>query len=79
MKKVKQKEVSESVFTLDDLIQESIEVNNFLKKKITNQITNSPSLNNFFSQKIFLRNTSKINFWERKNTCQSNVSHMYIT
>ena len=48
MKKVKQKEVSESAFTLDDLIQERIEVNNFLKKKINNQISSSPSLNNFF-------------------------------
>ena len=78
MKKVKQKEVSESVFTLDDLIQESIEVNNFLKKKINNQITNSPSLNKFFSQKIFLHNSSKKIFWER-NTIQSNVSIIYIT
>lgn len=78
MKKVKQKEVSESIFTLDDLFQESVEANNFLKKKITNQISNSLSLNNFFSQKIFLHNSSKINFWER-NTSQSNVSLIYIT
>ena len=78
MKKVKQKEVSESIFTLDDLFQESVEANNFLKKKITNQISNSLSLNNFFSQKIFLHNSSKINFWER-NISTSNVSIIYIT
>jgi len=78
MKKVKQKEVSESAFTLDDLIQESIEVNNFLKKKINNQISSSTSLNKFFSQKIFLHNSSKINFWERNNST-SNVSIIYIT
>jgi hypothetical protein len=78
MKKIKQKEASESVFTLDDLIQESIEMNNFIKKKINNQISNSPSLNKFFSQKISLHNSSKKNFWER-NLPQSNVSFSYIT
>jgi hypothetical protein len=78
MKKIKQKEASESVFTLDDLIQESIEMNNFIKKRINNQIINSPPLNKFFSQKIFLHNSSKINFWER-NISTSNVSIIYIT
>ena len=34
MQKARQKEASDSVFTLDDLIQESIEMNNFLKKKM---------------------------------------------
>jgi len=78
MKKIKQKEASESVFTLDDLIQESIEMNNFFKKKINNQIPNAPSLTKFFSQKLFLHNSSKKNFWER-NIAQSNVSFLYIT
>ena len=78
MIKAKQKEASDSVFTLDELIQESIAMNNFLKKKINNQISSSPSLNKFFSQKIFLHNSSKINFWER-NISTSNVSIIYIT
>jgi hypothetical protein len=78
MKKIKQKEASESVFTLDDLIQESIEMNNFIKKRINNQIINFPPLNKFFSQKISLYNSSKKNFWER-NSLQSNVSFLYIT
>ena len=78
MIKSKQKEASESAFTLDELIQESIEMNNFLKKKINNQIPNAPSLTKFFSQKIFLHNSSKKNFWER-NIAQSNVSFFILT
>ena len=49
MIKSKQKEASESAFTLDELIQESIEMNNFLKKKIDFPIPNTQSLNKFFS------------------------------
>ena len=49
MIKAKQKEQSDSVFTLDDLIQESIEMNNFLKKKMeSSHISNTQSLNKFF-------------------------------
>jgi len=73
MKKARQNEVSDSVFTLDDLIQESIEMNNFLKKKIESPILNTQSLSKFFSRKIKLQNSSKKNFWER-NSSQSIVS-----
>ena len=50
MQKARQKEASDSVFTLDDLIQESIEMNNFLKKKMESPIQNTQSLNKFFSR-----------------------------
>ncbi len=59
MIKAKQKEPSDSIFTLDDLIQESIEMNNFLKQKISSTSPNYQSLTNFFSQKIKLHNSFK--------------------
>ena len=73
MIKAKQKEASDSVFTLDELIQESIEMNNFLKKKMESPIQNTQSLSKFFSRKIKLQNSSKKNFWER-NSSQPIVS-----
>ena len=79
MIKGKQKENSDSVFTLDDLIQESMEMNNFLTKRInTSPISKTQSFSKFFSRKIRLQNSLKKNFWER-NFCQSNVSSLYIT
>ena len=78
MIKAKQKEPSDSIFTLDDLIQESIEMNNFLKQKISSTSPNYQSLTNFFSQKIKLNNSFKKNFWER-NTSQENVIIYFIT
>ena len=77
MMKARQKEESDSVFTLDELIQESIEMNNFIKKKIESPVSASLSLNKFFSKKIKLHNTSKKNFWERNNT-QSTISSYNI-
>ena len=65
MIKAKIKEASDSVFTLDELIQESIEMNNFIKNKMENSSAYTQSLNKFFSRKIKLQNCSKINFWER--------------
>ena len=72
----KQKEVYDSAFTLDELIQESVEINNFLKGK-----TNKPyhediyfdNLNKFFSRDIKLRNASKNICWEKSNS-SNNVS-----
>ena len=78
MIKAKQKEPSDSIFTLDDLIQESIEMNNFLKQKISSTSPNYQSLTNFFSQKIKLHNSFKKIFWER-NTSQENVIIYFIT
>ena len=72
----KPKEVYDSAFTLDELIQESVEMNNFLKGK-----TNKPyhednyfdNLNKFFSRVIKLRNASKNICWEKSNS-PNNVS-----
>lgn len=74
MKKIK--ETSDSIFTLDELIQESFEMNNFLKRKINQQFgddNNFENLTKFFFQKIKLRNASKNIFWERNNL-SNNVS-----
>ena len=73
MIKARQKEESDSIFTLDELFQESIEMNNFIKKKIESPISTSFSQNKFFSKKIKLHNCSKKNFWER-NSSQPIVS-----
>ena len=73
MIKAKQKEASDSVFTLDELIQESIEMNNFIKNKIETSSHYTQSLSKFFSRKIKLQNCSKINFLER-NSSQPIVS-----
>ena len=74
MIKAKIKEASDSVFTLDELIQESIEMNNFIKNKMENSSAYTQSLNKFFSRKIKLKNCSKINFWERNTTSEQIVS-----
>ena len=75
----KPKETNDNTFTLDDLIQESLEINNFLKGK-----TNKPfheenyneNLSKFFSRSIKLRNSSKNIFWE-KNNLSNNVSKIF--
>jgi hypothetical protein len=77
MIKARPKEESDSVFTLDELIQESIEMNNFIKKKIESPVSSSLSLNKFFSKKIKLHNSFKKNFWERNNS-QPNISSYSI-
>jgi hypothetical protein len=73
----KGKEVcGDSVFTLDELMQESMEMNNFLKEK-TNQVRSNDNynenMNKFFSRCIKLRNASKNICWE-KNNISNNVS-----
>ena len=76
----KPKEANDNTFTLDDLIQESLEMNNFLKGK-----TNKPShdenyyenLSKFFSRPIKLRNSSKNICWEKNNT-SNNVTKIYL-
>ena len=79
MIKAKQKEQSDSVFTLDDLIQESIEMNNFLKKKMeSSHISNTQSLNKFFFRKIKLQNASRKVLWER-NSLEQNVRIIILT
>ena len=76
----KPKEASDNTFTLDDLFQKSLEINNFLKGK-----TNKPShdenyydnLSKFFSREIKLRNSSKNICWEKNNT-SNNVSRICL-
>ena len=76
----KQKEICDSAFTLDDLIQESLEMNNFLKGK-----TNKPfhdenfyeNLAKFFSSPIKLRNAEKNICWETSNLSNS-VRKIYL-
>ena len=66
----KAKEICDSAFTLDDLMQESFEINNFLKGKTNKpyQIENYyENLSKFFSQKIKLKNASQNQCWERSN------------
>ena len=78
MQKARQKEASDSVFTLDDLIQESIEMNNFLKKKMESPIQNTQSLSKFFSRKIKLQNSSKKKFLGKKffsTNCKLNINN----
>ena len=68
MKKIK--EICDSAFTLDDLMQESVEINNFLKGKTNKpyQIENYyENLSKFFSRKIKLKNASKNECWEKSN------------
>lgn len=76
----KQKEICESAFTLDDLIQESIEMNNFLKGK-TNQSSHDENyyenLTKFFSRPIKLQNAEKNICWEVANS-SNNVSEIYL-
>ena len=73
----KAKEVcGDSVFTLDELMQESVEMNNFLKRK-TNQTSHNDNyyenMHKFFSHSIKLRNASKNICWEKSNI-SNNVS-----
>ncbi len=72
----KEKEICDSVFTLDELIQESVEINNFLKGKTNRQSPDGnyiENLSKFFSRSIKLRNASKNICWEKSNS-QNNVS-----
>ena len=72
----KEKEICDSVFTLDELIQESVEINNFLKGKTNRQNPDGnyiENLSKFFSRSIKLRNASKNICWEKSNS-QNNVS-----
>ena len=76
----KPKEANDNTFTLDDLIQESLEMNNFLKGK-----TNKPSheknyfenLSKYFSRPIKLLNSSKNKCWEKSNS-SNNVRKIYL-
>lgn len=66
----KTKEIYDSAFTLDDLIQESVEINNFLKGKINkpNHKENYyENLTKFFSQTIKLKNALKNCCWEKSD------------
>ena len=67
MKKIK--EICDSAFTLDDLMQESVEINNFLKGKTSKPNENYyENLSKFFSRKIKLNNALKNKCWEKSNS-----------
>ena len=73
---MKKENICASAFTLDDLIQESVEINNFLKGK-TNKLYHDnniyENLSKFFSRCIKLRNAIKNACWE-KSPSSNNVS-----
>lgn len=76
----KEKEICDSGFTLDDLIQESVDMNNFLKVKTSQTFhdgNNYDSLNKFFERSIKLRNASKNICWEKSNS-PNNVSKLFL-
>ena len=67
----KEKEIDNNIFTLDDLFQQSVDINNFLKGKINqtnHESTNEENITLFFSQRIKLRNASKNEYWEKSNS-----------
>ena len=67
----KEKEIGNSIFTLDDLFQQSVDINNFLKGKIkqtNHESNNEENITLFFSQRIKLRNASKNEYWEKSNS-----------
>ena len=64
----KPKEINDNTFTLDDLIQESLEMNNFLKGKTNNPSHYFENSSKFFSRPIKLRNSSKNICWEKNNS-----------
>ena len=66
----KPKEICDSAFTLDDLIQESVEMNNFLKGKTNQSYHNGnhfENLSRFFTNEMKLRNAKKNICWEKSN------------
>ena len=76
----KTKEIYNSAFTLDDLIQESVEMNNFLKEKINHPFQDEnyyEKITKFFFRSIKLRNASKNNCWEKSNLSNS-VSDLFL-
>ena len=68
---MKKKNICDSGFTLDDLIQESVEINNFLKGKTNKQYQEDniyQNLSKFFSRSVKLRNATKNTCWEKSSS-----------
>ena len=68
---MKKKNICDSGFTLDDLIQESVEINNFLKGKTSKQYQEDniyENLSKFFSRSVKLRNATKNTCWEKSSS-----------
>jgi hypothetical protein len=68
---MKKKNICDSGFTLDDLIQESVEINNFLKGKTNKQYQEDniyENLSKFFSRSVKLRNATKNTCWEKSSS-----------
>ena len=68
---MKKKNICDGGFTLDDLIQESVEINNFLKGKTNKQYQEDniyENLSKFFSRSVKLRNATKNTCWEKSSS-----------
>ena len=58
------KEVFDSGFTLDDIFQDSININNLIISNKSN-VSNYDNIQKFFRKNLKLRNVSKRIYWNR--------------
>ena len=61
------KEVFESGFTLDDIFQDSININNLIISNKSN-VSNYDNIQKFFRKNLKLRNVSKRIYWNRADS-----------
>ncbi len=61
------KEVFDSGFTLDDIFQDSININNLVTSNKSN-VSNYDNIQKFFRKNLKLRNVSKRIYWNRADS-----------
>jgi len=61
------KEVFDSGFTLDDIFQDSININNLVISNKSN-VSNYDNIQKFFRKNLKLRNVSKRIYWNRADS-----------
>ena len=61
------KEVFDSGFTLDDIFQDSININNLVISNKSN-VSNYDNIQKFFRKNLKLRNVSKRIYWDRADS-----------
>ena len=61
------KEVFDSGFTLDDIFQDSININNLIISNKSN-VSNYDNIQKFFRKNLKLRNVSKRIYWNRADS-----------
>ena len=61
------KEVFDSGFTLDDIFQDSININNLIISNKSN-VSNCDNIQKFFRKNLKLRNVSKRIYWNRADS-----------